>query len=80
MLVKILCVIAGVILGFALYAFMEAKKSSYGDMIIDFNLESDEPVTIKLDDPLDIVTKRKLVKLFVTDKTIYSTTSTYDDK
>lgn len=80
MLIKILCVIVGVILGFVLYAFVEAKKSSYGDMIIDFNLESDEPVTIKLDDPLDIVTKRKLVKLFVTDKTIYSTTSTYDDK
>lgn len=80
MLIKILCVIVGVILGFVLSAFVEAKNSSYGDMIIDFNLESDEPVTIKLDNPLDIVTKRKLVKLFVTDKTIYSTTSTYDDK
>lgn len=74
MLIKLLCVIAGAILGFALYAFVEAKKSSYGDMIIDFNLESDQPVTIRLDDPLDVVTTRKLVKLFVTDKTVYDQT------
>lgn len=81
MVINILCVIAGVILGFALYAFMEAKKSSYGDMIIDFNLESDQPVTIRLDDPLDVVRERKLVKLFVTDKTIYDVTyAPYKDK
>lgn len=78
MVIKILCVVIGMILGVALYALVEAKKSSYGDMIIDFNLESDQPVTIRLDDPLDIVTKRKLVKLFVTDKTIYDVT--YNDK
>lgn len=81
MVVKILCVIAGVILGFTLYAFVEAKKSSYGDLIIDFNLESDQPVTIRLDDPLDVVRERKLVKLFVTDKTIYDVTyAPYKDK
>lgn len=74
MVIKILCVVIGMILGVALYALVEAKKASYGDMIIDFNLESDQPVTIRLDDPLDIVTKRKLVKLFVTDKTIYDVT------
>lgn len=78
MVTKILCVVIGVILGVVLYALVEDKKSSYGDMIIDFNLESDQPVTIRLDDPLDIVTKRKLVKLFVTDKTIYDVT--YNDK
>lgn len=78
MFIKILCIVIGAILGAVLYALRESTKSSYGDMIIDFNVESDEPVTIKLDDPLDIVTQRKIVKLFVKDKTIYN--STYDDK